>query len=59
MKRTEPQRLSAVIDRIIEVQDMSPRMAERRAPLAEYAPRSAAAAAYAALWAEIGEAVGG
>ena len=31
MKRTEPQRLSAVLDRIIEVQDMSPRMAERRA----------------------------
>ena len=32
------------------------RMAERRAPVAEYAPRSAAAAAYAALWNEIVEA---
>ena len=31
------------------------RMAERRAPLAEFAPRSAAAAAYAALWGEIVE----
>jgi chromosome partitioning protein len=28
-------------------------MAEHRAPVAEYAPRSAAAAAYAALWAEV------
>ncbi len=34
------------------------RMAERRAPLAEFAPRSVAAAAYAALWGEIEEAVG-
>lgn len=35
------------------------RMAEHRAPLAEFAPRSVAAAAYAALWGEIQEAVGG
>ena len=35
------------------------RMAERRAPLAEFAPRSVAAAAYAALWGEVKEAVGG
>jgi cellulose biosynthesis protein BcsQ len=33
------------------------RMAERRAPVAEFAPRSAAAGAYEALWGEIVEAV--
>lgn len=31
------------------------RMAERRAPVAEFAPRSVAAAAYEALWKELGE----
>ncbi len=31
------------------------RMAERRAPVAEYAPRSPAAAAFAQLWSELGE----
>lgn len=34
------------------------RMAERRAPVAEFAPRSAAAGAYAALWGEITGGVG-
>ena len=33
------------------------RMAERRAPVAEYAPKSAAAAAYEALWNELGAAL--
>lgn len=33
------------------------RMAERRAPVAEYAPKSAAAAAYEALWHELGAAL--
>jgi cellulose biosynthesis protein BcsQ len=33
------------------------RMAERRAPVAEYAPKSAAAAAYEALWRELGAAL--
>ena len=31
------------------------RMAERRAPVGEFAPKSVAAAAYAALWREIVE----
>lgn len=33
------------------------RMAERRAPVAEYAPKSVAAAAYEALWRELGAAL--
>ena len=33
------------------------RMAERRAPVAEFAPKSAAAAAYEALWRELGAAL--
>lgn len=35
------------------------RMAERRAPVAEYAPRSAAALAFGQLWSELGEVVEG
>lgn len=35
------------------------RMAERRAPVAEYAPRSAAALAFRQLWSELGEATEG
>jgi len=31
------------------------RMAERRAPVAEFAPRSAGAAAFAALWGEVAD----